>query len=335
MSAPKQRPTLRTIAELSGVAVATVSRALADDPKIAQTTRDRISKIASSVGYEPDRAARRLRTGRTMVLNLILDPHFEVLGFGNALLMGLTRALEHSGYNLVVTPQFSESDSIRAIRRIVTNRQADGIFFTRTAPFDARVRFLQEHGFPFISHGRTEFSNQHPWVDFDNEDFAYRATRRLVDLGCKKICAILPPDSLTFHQHLRYGLMRAVRETGVDYHIPDCVTLDSPMRAITDWAHAHLKHDQQVDGFICPGEASYLAIRTAVRNLDLRFGQDVRAVSKSISGILDQIEPQGDMIHEDIEDAGRLMAEQLLKVLSDKQAALPGILQRPRVVFPD
>ncbi|SDJ85243.1 LacI family DNA-binding transcriptional regulator [Aliiruegeria lutimaris] len=44
------RPTLKTVAELSGLAVATVSRARANDPRIAK-------------------AARRLRTGKTMVID--------------------------------------------------------------------------------------------------------------------------------------------------------------------------------------------------------------------------------------------------------------------------
>lgn len=326
------RPTLKTVAELSGLAVATVSRALADDPRIAEATRRRVAEIAQSVGYEPDRAARRLRTGRTMVINLILDPHFEVLGFGNALLVGLTRSLEGSGYNLVVTPHFSEAESLPPIRRIVTNRQADGVIFTRTAPFDDRVRFLMEHGFPFVCHGRTEFTEPHPWVDYDNEAFAYAAATRLVAQGCERICAVLPPESLTFRQHLRYGLMRAVRETGVGYHIPDEVTLDSPMERIEAWAEGLAGAPDSPDGFICPGEASWLAIRNGYRAAGA--GGRFRAVAKSISGILSQIDPAADIIHEDVEEAGRLLGAHLLRRILHPDHTPPQTLQPPVIHFP-
>ncbi len=332
-SGSADRPTLKTVAELSGLAVATVSRALSNDPKIAESTRQRVAKIAREIGYVPDRAARRLRTGKTMVVSLMLDPHFEILGFGNALLVGLTTALEGSGYSLVVTPHFTDVDSLMPIRHIVTNRQADGVIFTRTAPFDERVRFLTEHKFPFVSHGRTEFSEAHSWVDYDNETFAFRAALRLVEKGCRNICAILPPDTLSFRQHLRYGLMRAVRETGVDYHIPDAITLDSSMDEINRWAQGISGERYRPDGFICPGEASYLAIRNAFRSRNMSEGKDFHAVAKSISGILSQIEPATDAIHEDVEDAGRVLAETLLALMSGRSTDARQVLQAPKMTF--
>ncbi len=317
---PTNRPTLKTVAEMSGLAVATVSRALANDPKIAEATRARVAEVAASVGYVPDRAARRLRTGKTMVINLMLDPHFEILGFGNALLVGLTTALEGSGYNLVVTPHFTDVDSLTPIQHIVTNRQADGVIFTRTAPFDERVRFLLECGFPFVSHGRTEFTEPHSWVDFDNEAFAHAAAMRLIGKGCRRICVVLPPESLTFRQHLRYGLMRAVRESGVDFHIPTEISLDSSMEEIHDWASEIAGTDDRPDGFICPGEASYLAIRNGYGKHDYKVGRDFHAVAKSISGILSQIDPETDTIHEDVEVAGQIMARKLVAILGDPDA---------------
>lgn len=317
---PTERPTLKTIAEITGLAVATVSRALANDPKIARSTRQRVAELAASIGYVPDRAARRLRTGKTMVVNLMLDPHFEILGFGNALLVGLTTTLEGSGYNLVVTPQFTEVDPLEPIRHIVENRQADGVLFTRTMPFDDRVRFLLHHRFPFVCHGRTEFSEPHSWVDYDNEGFAYQAAMRLVGKGCRKICLLLPPERLTFGQYLRYGMMRAVRETGLDFLVPDDVTLDSPMEAIAEWAERLAASRSRPDGFICPGEASYLAIRNGYRKRGAVMGRDCYAVAKSISGILSQIDPDTDRIHEDVEAAGRSMAQQMLTRLADPAA---------------
>ncbi len=53
MSAPqnaRSKPTLRTIADMTGYAMTTVSRALADDPLIAKSTRETIAKAADEIG---------------------------------------------------------------------------------------------------------------------------------------------------------------------------------------------------------------------------------------------------------------------------------------------
>ena len=69
----QRKPTLKTIAEISGLAVPTVSRALNDAPDIGTGTKKLVRKIADEIGYIPNRAGVRLRTGRTNVISLIMS----------------------------------------------------------------------------------------------------------------------------------------------------------------------------------------------------------------------------------------------------------------------
>jgi LacI family transcriptional regulator len=71
----EDRPTLKTIAFLTGLGVTTVSRALKNGPEIGQDTKQRVRLIAQQIGYRPNRAGVRLRTGKTNVISLILNTH--------------------------------------------------------------------------------------------------------------------------------------------------------------------------------------------------------------------------------------------------------------------
>ena len=53
-------PSLKDLAKECGVSVATVSKALNDQPDIAQATRERIHAAARRMGYLPNAAARAL-----------------------------------------------------------------------------------------------------------------------------------------------------------------------------------------------------------------------------------------------------------------------------------
>lgn len=328
-AASTARPTLRTIAELSGYAVTTVSRALAGDRQIAAETRDRVAKIADEINYVPDRAAQRLRTGRTNVIGLILDPHDEILGFGTSLIAGLTEALSGTHYHLIVIPRFATGDGAEKVQHILRNNLADGIVFTRTEPFDPRVRLLLEHDFPFVSHGRTDFSSPHPFVDYDNEAFALTAARTLIAKRRKKLCIILPPRQFTFHQHLNYGFMSAVREAGIDYEIPADINLDSGADEIYAWICNRLNKPEPADGYICAGEVSALTIIAALLDHGWRIGEDVDIIAKQTSRLFDQVRPRIETVYEDIRAAGKAMGELLLKRIAGEIPAQWGIIHQP------
>lgn len=329
------KPTLRTIAGLTGLAVTTVSRALSNAPQISQDTRDRVRKVADEIGYLPDRAALRLKTGRTNVLSLLLDPHNEILGFATSMLTGLTRALRGTPFHIIVTPTFDNVSPVEAVNFIIRNRLADGVIFTRTEPFDARVRLLLESGFPFVTHGRTEFSTPHAYVDFDNSAFAYEAARRLIGKGHAKIAMILPPKRLAFGQHLLHGFMRAVREAGIAFEIPDAVSLDSPAGDIRAYAAYRAGAADPPDGFVCGGEISALATIAGLKDRGLTLGREFDIVAKQTSRLLSDIEPGVETIYEDLAAAGEEMGQLLIRAIAGEAAERLQILQPPRFDLPD
>jgi LacI family transcriptional regulator len=88
-----RRPTLKTIAQLTGLGITTVSRALKDGPELSLETRTRVRQVAEQLGYRPHRAGVRLRTGRTYVIGLILDQNNTVAEFERRIILGVSRVL--------------------------------------------------------------------------------------------------------------------------------------------------------------------------------------------------------------------------------------------------
>lgn len=321
LPASREKPTLRSLAETTGFSVATISRALADDPRIAAKTRATVAKAAAAAGYVPDRAARRLRTGRTQVVTLLLNTEHEFLGFTHEFLSGMSDALDGTGYSINVVPDNVGADRLQPVRNILRNNLADGILFTRTEAFDPRVRMLMEADFPFVSHGRTEFTTPHPYVDFDNEAFARSAVERLVAKGRTRLSLILPEDRFTFTQHLRYGFLSAVREAGVDYEIVTGVTLDSSAADIAQAARDSRTSATPPDGYVCVGEVTALVTLSALADSGAVLGRDADIFAKRASPIFDNIRPRIETAYEDLRETGHKMAEMLLRRMAGEDPA--------------
>lgn len=316
--ARQDRPTLRTVAALAGLAVTTVSRALADDPRIAAQTRRRVQDIAQQVGYSPNRAAQRLRTGRTNVIAFVLNPHEEILAYGSSMIRGLTESLRDTPYHLVVMPNYADRPAVEPVMNVLRNHLADGLIISRTMPDDLRIRMMLEHRFPFISHGRTELATPHPFVDYDNFGFAHAAATRLIARGSRQPCLIPAPQGMTFGQHLRMGFLRACGEAGVQGRVLTGISLDDPPERVLSHIGDLIRANDLPDGFVCPGEVSAMAIHAACS--DAGRAEDCRLVMKHTSTVAGLIRPGFDSIYEDLAEAGRMMGQLLLRAIAGEPA---------------
>lgn len=330
-TAGNRKPTLRTVSDETGFAITTVSRALKDDPQISKETRETVARIAREIGYVPDRAAQRLRTGRTKVISLLVNPSHEFLDFTGVLMSGIVSTLKGTGYSVTIIPDFIGEDRVETIRNVLRNNLADGLIFTRTECFDERVRMLQEADFPFVCHGRTDFTLAHPSVDYDNEAYARLAVGRLVAKGRKRLAIILPEPRFTFCQHLRYGFMRAAQEAGVDFEILEDVTLDSPPDQIASQVTQHLKNNpgSAPDGLVCVGEVIALASLAAIDTCGLTPGVEIDLVAKRASPTFGLLRPRIDTVFEDLEQTGRDIAGLLLRRLAGDPVDTLQILHQP------
>ncbi|WP_370384282.1 LacI family DNA-binding transcriptional regulator [Catenulispora sp. GAS73] len=93
---PSPSPTtasLKSIADEVGVSISTVSRAFTRPELIGEQTRNQILSVATRVGYQPNRSARGLATGRTAVLSLLVPD------IANPFFPPLVRAAENRAYS--------------------------------------------------------------------------------------------------------------------------------------------------------------------------------------------------------------------------------------------
>ncbi|MDU8944066.1 LacI family transcriptional regulator [Ovoidimarina sediminis] len=323
-----RKPTQRTIAEITGLAVTTVSRALAGDEKIAERTRAQVAEVAREIGYVPDRAAQRLRTGRSNVIALVLDPHSEILGFSSSMISGISGVLHDTTFHLVLMQYAIDEPPMDPIRRIVRNRLADGLILARTEPQDPRVAYLMRTGFPFVTHGRTEMA-AHPWLDYDNAAFARMAVERLVGAGRRRLALVAPAPKYSFNAHMREGFRAAVAAHGVTGLVAQGFTIHDTPGAITCGVREMAQGAEAPDGWICPGEIAAMAVQAGLTDCGQVIGRDVDLVAKQTSEVGNLFRPRLTAIYEDIEEAGRRLAQLLLARIRGEDPAALHHLQIP------
>jgi LacI family transcriptional regulator len=314
------RPTLKTIAFMTGLGVTTVSRALKDAPDISEDTKARVRLVARQVGYRPNRAGVRLRTGKTNVISLVLNTDDQLMGFISDIIYGVSAELAPTPYHLILTPYSSRNDPMDPVRYVVETRSADGIIISQTEPEDPRVRYMTEHGFPFATHGRTDMGIDHPWHDFDNQVFARQAVRELVARGRRRLALLAPSSALTYQRHMTDGFAEAVAESGASEVPFRAAWVDQPLEQIHAQALLLMRRPQRPDGIVSGSGSAAFAVVSAIEESGLKLGRDVDVVTKQSSRLVQMFRRELLVVSEDFRLAGRELARAVLGRIEGRPA---------------
>jgi LacI family transcriptional regulator len=306
------RPTLRTLAQITGLGISTVSQALRDNPEIADETKRRVKLAALQAGYKPDRAGVRLRTGKTNVISLILNTENNATGFTEQMVLGISEVLAETAYHLVVTP-YSLDDPMAPVRYVVENRLADGVIISRTQADDQRVRYLVANNLPFATHGRTACGIEHPYHDFDNEKFGRKAVDILAKRGRKRIAHLKPPPSLFYHEHTVSGVSAGLHAHGL-IEFPMNLNIDSNINEVRNYAKS--LGTSKPDAYVSSSELMTMALIAGLEDAGQVLGKDFDMVTKQSSPFIAWFRPELILVHEDHRFAGQQVAHGVLGAIN-------------------
>jgi DNA-binding LacI/PurR family transcriptional regulator len=159
------------------VSPSTVSRALSVPHKVDPGTRERVLRVAEHLGYQPNRAARSLITGRTGNLGLLLPD------LANPFFPSLVKAVQHqahrSGYQVLMMDTDEDPAVELAVARALA-RQVDGLILCSPRMRPRELREAAALG-PAVLVNRG--TRQVPAVVFDNLDGMRQVVTHLAGLG--------------------------------------------------------------------------------------------------------------------------------------------------------
>ena len=178
------------LARLAEVDVSTVSRALADSPRVKAATKEHIRKLAAEVGFEVDAAARNLKTRATRTIGIVvpIDPskgqtisdpfYLEMLG-------AVSHAASRRDYDLLLS--VPRSDESTGERRLLRAGKVDGVIVVGQAGRAARLNALAEATDRVVVWGGQLDDARYTTIGSDNVEGGRTAARHLLGLGRRRI----------------------------------------------------------------------------------------------------------------------------------------------------
>ena len=149
--------TIKDVAKLANVAPSTVSRVIANSPRISENTKKRVRDAMDELKYHPNFIARSLASQSTKVIGLVL-PHSSGVFFQNPffseVIQGLSEGVHDNHYAFQMTSGKTEFDSYEGVVQMVQGGRVDGIILLYSMIDDKIMEYLTKRKFPFVVIGK-------------------------------------------------------------------------------------------------------------------------------------------------------------------------------------
>jgi LacI family transcriptional regulator len=310
---PGQRPTrLRDVAAAAGVDASVASRVLNGDAQLSvrNETRDRVLEAAARLNYRPNRAARALKTARTMAVGMVVpdlaNPAFAMIA------LGAEKRASAAGYTLMLA-----RGSIPASLADLQGR-VDGLLVA-AATSETSYRHPLFGGVPAVLVNRKE-PGEIASVIVDDEAGAALAIRHLLELGHRRIAHVAgPQDADTARRRLR-GYRAALRLGGVEA-APESVAEASYDEAAGHLAAAALlRLRPRPTALFAANIRIAIGTLSAVRRARLRVPEDVSVIGFDDTPLASYLDPPLTTVRMPLEELGSVAAESLLREIGGRRA---------------
>ena len=205
--------TIRDVARRAHVSVATVSRALTSPGLVRPETRARVLAAASDLGYQPNRAARGLITGKTGNIGIVVPD------LGNPFFTGVLKAVQARAMQADHAVFVADSDEDPVLEAKLVHamaKQVDGVVLCSPGLEDSQVREVAGVTSLVLLNRRLPGV---PAALMDSAGGMRSVVDHLVALGHRRIAYLNGPRTSWSNQERRRGLAEAVARHGV--HLAD------------------------------------------------------------------------------------------------------------------
>ncbi len=210
--------TIKEVALKANVSIATVSRVLNNDPRVAKQTYARIRQIANQLNYKPNILARNFVKGKTNLIGLILPEIIDE--FFTEIIKGVDEVLYGMGYYTIVASSHKYKSLKEEITTFINNGLISGLILLAPELNEKLKSVLKKSSIPIVLISSDPSLNNFDRIALDNYKGALQMTEYLIrEKKYTRLAHITGPAANNDSELRKKGFVDACKKHKVNYSI--------------------------------------------------------------------------------------------------------------------
>jgi len=302
---------VKKIAKLAGVSVATVSRVLNNSSTVKKSTFDKVSKIIHDINYKPNIIARQLRTSRASIILVVCSDISNP--FISSVLKSIENSAKEEGYRIVFSSTNGMPMLIDELLNLISGKTIGGVISLDEISMHPNLDKYC-NGIPWVLCGETSDLDNFSSVSIDDEAAAYTATKTLLNSGKEKIALINHDGNFSYANKRQHGYERAVKESAVHYkkivYINE-ISFKTGMSA----AEELLASSNPPDAIVAVSDLLAIGATQQAKRRRIDIPEKLAIIGFDDIPVAEMVSPALSTIHQPAKEMGKIAVELLIEKL--------------------
>jgi LacI family transcriptional regulator len=310
--------TIHDIAKELNIDSSTVSRALSNNPRVKQKTKDRVLEKANELGYQRNLLASSLRNNKTNTIGVIV-PRISRHFFSSAI-AGIEETAYEAGFNVIICQSLEQLNREQKIANTLSANRVDGVLISvsmETTDSDY-LQIFKKNGTPLVFFDRHCDIPGNSNVIIDDFQGGFEATEHLILQGCKKIAHFSGPQELEIYKNRFKGYKSALEKHNIK--LDDNLVIPSKLMELDgiESAKKLLSQPISIDGIFSSNDTAAISALQYLKGEGIKIPEDIAIVGFSNEPISSVIEPSLTTIDQPGFEMGKIAANLLLSQINNK-----------------
>lgn len=302
--------TIKDVANLAGVSVATVSRVINDRGYVHTDTRKKVEEAVKALHFSPNEVARSLYTRKSKLIGLLLpdiaNPYFPQLA------RGVEDRMQEQDYRLI----FGNSDEDERkeqdyIQTFIQNNVV-GVISSTNYPHSSIYEKLK---IPVVFLDRTSLDR--PSVYADGREGGRLAAKEMIERGSRRITVMQGPSHIRPAQDRFEGAVEVIREAGLDYEVIQTTSFSFNEAGV--WAEELFSKYPDTDGVIASNDIAAMAVLHEAYRIGKSVPHDVQVIGFDDIPMSGLLSPALSTIRQPAYEMGREAAGLLIQLVEQNK----------------
>ncbi|MGH1485693.1 MAG: LacI family DNA-binding transcriptional regulator [Cellvibrionaceae bacterium] len=305
---------IKKVANIAGVSIATVSRFFNNPNQVSKQTREKVEEAIKRINYTPNTLAQNLRRGKTglviVVIPRISSPLYE------SIVKQLNQAAKANGYHLLVKEAGFNSLPLDYYQQMIRCKQADG-FILLVGLADKDLSKIEKNLPIVLACEPYQFNGMEyplPCMTIDYSLAAQEATEYLIHLEHKAIAFMARDHEPLTVSEQQSGYQSAMEENKLPVigrflnHEYDRLSIQEKLQKLLDTA-------PRPTAILCSDDDTAIELLHCIKTLGLRVPEDISVMGFNNVRYTEMTDPPLTTVHQPMIDIGDTAMNTLLALI--------------------